>query len=602
MAAVDNLSDVSKLKISNDASKRSKRRRSSNYRLTEKPNVKVQAVKKDKKRKHLLPPSLNLKAPNKVVKIRDVRDFALYIYQLENRSPSFIDVTNRDQIEHVVLLLVPGLELQDFGLDWESLKFDSIELPKIPEELKFFQSNLNQAAITQAPDDNYSLYPLTNALINIPYNKKEKQRKTKELESKKVVIGDLLMKVEEFIDQNYPVHPLIEGVTEIEKTSPPLGWVDTVEFEHEGSHTFSIDCEMCETEAGKVLTRVSLIDFNEQVIMDELVKPKDEITNYLTQYSGITEDALKNVTTTLQDIQQKLLKIISVNDVLIGHSIENDLNVLQLRHPKIIDTSLVYEHPRGPPYKSSLKYLTKTYLNRTIQEGSHDSIIDAKACLDLVKTKIQTNALLGKVIDGQTIFNILEDSHKKAVVIDYMRVPKGNTKFVECSNDDEITDNVINKSTNSELVIAKLNEINLSQRDEANGIKSKDEIPKKEKLFQKLNERIEKIYSNLPGNSILIVSSGNGNTTQVHSLGQQKRNFKREYQNKLYSEIESKWDNDDESNLKNAMKKARTGLVFATLKTKSKSTPKEQNENEINEQVVINDENNEEAILETDES
>lgn len=45
---------------------------------------------------------------------------------------------------------------------------------------------------------------------------------------------------------------------------------------------------------------------------------------------------------------------------------------------------MLYKHP-SPGYKHSLRYLTTTYLNRSIQNqnGGHDSIEDAKAALDL---------------------------------------------------------------------------------------------------------------------------------------------------------------------------------------------------------------------------
>ena len=43
---------------------------------------------------------------------------------------------------------------------------------------------------------------------------------------------------------------------------------------------------------------------------------------------------------------------------------------------------------QGPPYKPSLKVLAERFLKRPIQQGSHDSIDDAKAAMDLALLKI----------------------------------------------------------------------------------------------------------------------------------------------------------------------------------------------------------------------
>lgn len=66
--------------------------------------------------------------------------------------------------------------------------------------------------------------------------------------------------------------------------------------------------------------------------MDELAKPKNSILNYNTQWSGMTPELLANVKTTLKDIQDKFLQFVNSDTILIGHSLENDLIALQVRH------------------------------------------------------------------------------------------------------------------------------------------------------------------------------------------------------------------------------------------------------------------------------
>lgn len=132
-------------------------------------------------------------------------------------------------------------------------------------------------------------------------------------------------------------------------------------------------------------------------IFDELVKPSGEVTDYLTRWSGMTAAKLSQATHTLPTIQVYFLGLLSAAPgVLLGHSLESDLRALHLRHPYCIDTSLLFPHPRGPPMKSGLKYLSKQWLGREIQsgEGGHDSEEDARAAGDLLELKCSYGACL----------------------------------------------------------------------------------------------------------------------------------------------------------------------------------------------------------------
>ncbi|KAJ5555881.1 hypothetical protein N7535_008311 [Penicillium sp. DV-2018c] len=116
-----------------------------------------------------------------------------------------------------------------------------------------------------------------------------------------------------------------------------------------GREVFALDCEMCITEGGQSeLTRISMVGWDGEVVLDELVKPPRPVINYLTRYSGITPEMLEPVTTTLADIQQRLLTLLTPRAILVGHSLNSDLTALQLVHPFIVDTSIIYPHPRGP--------------------------------------------------------------------------------------------------------------------------------------------------------------------------------------------------------------------------------------------------------------
>lgn len=54
------------------------------------------------------------------------------------------------------------------------------------------------------------------------------------------------------------------------------------------------------------------------------------------------------------------------------------VRALRLLHPHVIDTVTLYPHPKGAPWKRSLKDLARTLLGQAIQQGhgtvGHDSI------------------------------------------------------------------------------------------------------------------------------------------------------------------------------------------------------------------------------------
>ncbi|XP_062455943.1 RNA exonuclease 1 homolog [Rhea pennata] len=154
---------------------------------------------------------------------------------------------------------------------------------------------------------------------------------------------------------------------------------------------YALDCEMCYTTQGLELTRVTVVDSKLQVVYDSFVKPDGEVIDYNMRFSGVTEDDLKNTTTSLRDVQAVLLNLFSADTILIGHSLENDLFALKLIHDTVVDTSVMFPHRLGLPHKRALKSLMADYLMRISQDdvGGHNSSEDAIACMELTLRKIK---------------------------------------------------------------------------------------------------------------------------------------------------------------------------------------------------------------------
>ncbi|OAP63565.1 hypothetical protein AYL99_02792 [Fonsecaea erecta] len=335
--------------------------------------------------------------------------------------------------------------------------------------------------------------PLQGMLI-APFSETSKQKAQKSKNDKsfhgsRTPIVDFIHSLNELQEAEYPIHPAAftdpkDAQLEKERRertgqSTPSGWVDTdvsvprpqvmsspppkvYDSLTQGLKPYALDCEMVLTSDGKhSLARVSVLDWVGRTVVDRYVKPALAIENYFTEFSGITEKILENVTTTLEDIQKELLHIFRQDTILLGHSLESDLNALKMTHPFVIDTSIIYPHPRGLPLRSSLKFLANRYLKREIQKGGmsgHDSVEDARAVLDLVRLKCDKGPTWGTLeANGESIFRKIggtlkmdaegEVVLKTTAMVEYGTPERGlgrdATYKIGCSNDDEIVRGVL---------------------------------------------------------------------------------------------------------------------------------------------------------------
>ncbi|KAN0065851.1 RNA exonuclease 3 [Thecaphora frezii] len=155
----------------------------------------------------------------------------------------------------------------------------------------------------------------------------------------------------------------------------------------------ALDCELSYTTAGMSLTRLTLISEEGAVILDELVRTRAQVIDYNTRFSGIHADEYeRDAVLDLAGVRRAMAQFVSPDTILVGHGLENDLRALRLVHTNVVDTALLFQHPRGPPYRMALRDLTSQHLGKIIQASGahvgHSSAEDAQMALELVRFRI----------------------------------------------------------------------------------------------------------------------------------------------------------------------------------------------------------------------
>jgi RNA exonuclease 1 len=289
---------------------------------------------------------------------------------------------------------------------------------------------------------------------------------------------------------------------------------------------------------------------------------------------------------------------------------------LKLSHPYIVDTSILYHHPRGPPLKSSLKWLASKFINREIQKGhgtmGHDSIEDARACLDLVKLKCERGPKWGTSdAAGESIFKRLgrtpkavnatfnnKTSGKTGAIIDH-GAPERNfgtmaNHCIGCTSDLDVVEGVkravlgdpdgsLIPGGGVDFTWARLRELetlrgwsNDNRHPPSISIPmtfSSDPPPTKSDpspatlgaAVSQTIQHIQTIRDFLPPCTIFVVYSGTGDPREMGRLQGMQRTFKREYATKKWDELSVKWTDTEEQALRAACMVARQGVGFVSM-------------------------------------
>lgn len=165
--------------------------------------------------------------------------------------------------------------------------------------------------------------------------------------------------------------------------------------EEQQAQYVALDCEMVGVGDGGIqsaLARVTLLNYQGQIVYDEFVRPSEPVTDYRTFVSGITEQDLAEQALDLQVVRQNVLELLE-GRILIGHALKNDLTALGIHHPWFLTRDTAKYEPflkmsyHGIPCARKLKDLAAEHLSREIQVPgmSHCPVQDALAALDLYK-------------------------------------------------------------------------------------------------------------------------------------------------------------------------------------------------------------------------
>jgi RNA exonuclease 4 len=167
---------------------------------------------------------------------------------------------------------------------------------------------------------------------------------------------------------------------------------------------FALDCEMVgvgQDGMASAVGRVSIVNWENQVVLDTYVLVPAPVTDFRTHISGITPEHLQarpgHTLMTFAQVRETVQNILR-GKILIGHGLENDLKALGLYHPwtDIRDTATYsyYMRQYRDPVTQGVAYVPKKLrdlawevLGRQIQMPGvpHSPTEDAIAALDLYK-------------------------------------------------------------------------------------------------------------------------------------------------------------------------------------------------------------------------
>lgn len=162
----------------------------------------------------------------------------------------------------------------------------------------------------------------------------------------------------------------------------------------------AIDCEMVglwkNTDCVALVCAVDVL--TGETLLNTYVDPVSKVLAWRSTVSGVTRQSMSEAIEQGQALRgwvaarEALWEFIDAETIIVGHALQNDLNVLGIFHPRIVDTAIlasqaVFPETEGKKFPESygLKRLLLSWLNMTIQTGKkgHDCWEDTLATREL---------------------------------------------------------------------------------------------------------------------------------------------------------------------------------------------------------------------------
>ncbi|KAI9355473.1 hypothetical protein BD770DRAFT_411681 [Pilaira anomala] len=554
----------------------------------------------------IVKPIFNIKTEglsDKVIPTKQLGEFVLYALSETTNLP-WCNIINKAKIEKLVFVYAQGLNANYFGTSLESVKpYVNLEELKSEEwvgkaSMPFLAKHSKYMIVNEISGRNGRFNAPVADILQCNMSNSKKERLAKEQQERTQLFKNkmreyYILSLEDLKKADYPIPPFLDNSVVL-----PEGWKEThaplkERKEGEQMRIIGIDCEMVLTVSGSTLARVTLIDEDGTKLLDEMVKPDEPIIDYLTKYSGITPEAMSNAQCSLRRAQKHVRKIVDHNTILVGHGLENDLKALRLAHPYCVDTSLLYDHHRGPPYKPSLRFLARNYLKRHIQDRNeahigHDSAEDAVATLDLFKLKLANKPNFGKFKRTELIMDRLLANRppRESAIIESSK----NTyrsfgsshggDYFRVDTDEELVEMTMEKIKEKDFLFTRyqtadeerLRALENDGEESAPSIVPSAAAQDSERAIrlQTMDSYIKTVYNGLPENSFIVVSGGVNNVPEYKKLYDKHQRYQEKYGSKKLGSVEipknEQWTEQNQKDLCKYAAEARMSSSFFIFK------------------------------------